>query len=132
MDFYKGTIPILDPEDAAATDTLNPADQMKGYVPRDYDLHPEEMFAPPSELKVYDTSEWDERYNAQKELKSSLEHWYLSGPNNTPIFDHLDQNGQGYCWAYSTGHALMFDRLRRGLPMIRLSPHAVACKIKNF
>jgi hypothetical protein len=35
------------------------------------------------------------------------------------------------CWAYSTGHSIMMDRLRRNLPLVRLNPHATAAIIKG-
>jgi hypothetical protein len=35
------------------------------------------------------------------------------------------------CWAYSTGHAIMMDRLRRNLPLVRVNPHATAAIIKR-
>lgn len=129
-DFYKGTIPIID-ADGPTTETSHPAHVRFGLVPRDYSVDPEPMFAPPGDMQLIPESEWDARYDEQEATKSSLEHLYLSGPNGTPAFDHLDQNGHGYCWAYSTGHAIMIDRLKQNLPMVRLNPHATAAIIKN-
>lgn len=132
-DFYKGNIPIIDTESNAAehVNMLFPKDASFGHIPRDYNLFPQEMFAPPSEMDEIPESEWDARYDEQEELQSSLEHIYLSGPNGGPAFLCLDQNGHGYCWAYSTGHAIMIDRLKRNLPLIRLNPHATAAIIKG-
>lgn len=127
-EFYKGVIPIIDTE-GARTDLSHPAQATFGMVPRDYKLYPESMFSAPSELKVIPESEWDARYDEQEATESSLEHMYLRG--GQPAFVNLDQNGQGFCWAYSTGHALMLDRLRANLPLVRLNPHATACIIKN-
>lgn len=131
-DFYKGTIPIIDTESNAFNDVLFPKDATFGLVPRDYNEDPPEMFAsPPAEMDLIPESEWDARYDEQEEQKSSLEHIYLSGPNGTPAFVNLNQNGHGYCWAYSVGHAIMIDRLRRNLPPVRLNPHSVAAIIKR-
>jgi hypothetical protein len=128
-EFYKN-IPIIDTE-APDNDVLFPAGMTFGLVPRDYDQFPEPMFAPPSDMQLIPESEWDARYDEQERLQSSLEHIYLSGPNGTPAFVNLDQNGHGYCWAYSTGQSIMLDRLRRNLPMVRLNPHATAAIIKK-
>lgn len=35
------------------------------------------------------------------------------------------------CWTYSTGHALMLQRLRDNQPLVRLNPHATAAIIKG-
>lgn len=129
-EFYKN-IPIIDTEAPADYDLLFPKDQRFGLVPRDYSTDPQEMFAPPSDMVLIPESEWDARYDEQEETKSSLEHIYLNGPNGEPAFKNLSQNGHGYCWAYSTGHSIMIDRLRRNLPLVRLNPHATAAIIKK-
>jgi C1A family cysteine protease len=99
----------------------------RGLVPRDLATDPPGMFAPPSEIPLIPRSEWDARIAEQEAQESSLEHlWKRSGQAV------LDQNGQGYCWAYSTGAAIMAARMAANLPTVRLSPHAVACKIKGF
>lgn len=131
MDYYKGTIPILE-DRSSMRDHLFPKNVGFGMVPRDYNAFPEEMFAQPDEMELVPESEDDARYDYQEETKSSLEYLYLGEDGNTPAFVNLDQNGQGFCWAYSVGQANMIQRLRMGLPLVRLSPHAVACKIKNF
>lgn len=130
-DFYHKNIPIIDTEYADSNEMLFPKDVRFGMVPRDYTEYPQEMFAPPSEMDLIPESEWDARYDEQEELQSSLEHIYLSGPGGTPAFVNLDQNGHGYCWAYSTGQAIMLDRLKRNLPLVRLNPHATAAIIKR-
>ena len=54
-------------------------------------------------------------------------------PNSTMI---TRRNGSvlisGNCWAYSTTACVMLQRAAQGLPHVRLSPHAVACKIYGF
>jgi hypothetical protein len=130
MDFYKGTIPILE-ADEQPTALSHPKGATFGCVPRDYSVDPPTMFASPSQMQLVPASEEDARFDEQEETKSSLEHLYLSGPNGQPAFVNLDQNGDGYCWAYSTGHAIMLDRLKQGLPIVRLNPHATAAIIKK-
>lgn len=127
-DFYKG-IPIID--DVPDTGLTHPAGAGFGAVPRDYSVQPETMFAPPSQMVLIPETEWDARYDEQEAQQSSLEHIYLSGPGGTPAFDCLDQNGDGDCWAYSTGHAIMLDRLKRNMPIVRLNPHGVAAMLKR-
>lgn len=102
-----------------------------GYAPRDYRVHPPEMFAPPEEMPLIPRSEWDARINEQEELRSSLEHVRLTADNGR-MMDALDQNGQGYCWAYSTTAAVMLLRAVNNQPYVRLSAHAIGCKVKGF
>jgi len=129
VDFYKGTIPILDESVAACRDVLYPVGVSYGAVPRDYATDPPSMFAGPDGLKTPDPSEWDALYDEQEANEDSLEHLFLR--NGKPAFINLDQNGDGYCWAYSTGQALMLARLRDNLPLVRLNPHATAAIIKG-
>lgn len=130
-EFYKN-IPIIDLESGDLNnDILWPKGRGFGLVDRDYELYPESMFASPSEMKIIPESEWDARFDEQEAQKSSLEHIYLSGPNGTPAFVNLDQSTDGYCWAYSTGHSVMLDRLKRNLTPIRLNPHSVGAIIKR-
>lgn len=130
MDLYKGSIPIIDTDAPAGRALLHPAGATYGLVPRDYSEYPESMFAPPSEMVTVLRSEWDARYDEQEASESSLEHLFLRG--GSPAFVNLDQNGDGHCWAYSTGSALMLDRLKQNLPLVRLNPHFVATYLKRF
>lgn len=129
-DFYKGNIPIIDTE-APDNDVLFPKEATFGLVERNFDEFPEPMFAPPGDMKLISPSDWDAYYDEQEEQKSSLEHIYLSGPGGSPAFVNLDQNGDGYCWAYSTGQSIMMDLLKRGITPPRLNPHATAAIIKK-
>jgi hypothetical protein len=130
-DFYHGNIPIIDTESTTSEEMLYPEGATFGLVPRDYSTDPEAMFSPPSDMVLIPESEWDARFDEQEELKSSLEHIYLSGPNGTPAFLNLSQNGHRYCWFYSVTHSVMMDRLRRNLPLVRLSGHSGAAIIKR-
>jgi hypothetical protein len=128
--FYKNVIPIIE-TDKPPTSLSHPSGVRFGMVPRDYSVDPQEMFDQPDGMQLIPQSEWDARFDEQEETESSLEHIFLSGPSGGPAFTNLDQNGHGYCWAYSVGHAIMIDRLRRNLPMVRLNPHATAAIIKG-
>lgn len=130
MDLYKGHIPILDPLTPAARDILHPKGVRYGYVPRDYSVDPPEMFAPPDSVETIPQSEWDARYDEQEADESSLEHIFLRG--GKPAFVNLDQNGDGHCWCYSTGHSEMFTYLLRGGRVPRLNPHFLASYLKTF
>lgn len=135
MDFYKGTIPIIDdtPEGRAYAMPGKIDGNLVGYgyVPRDYNVDPLEMFDDPTGLVLIPESEYDARFDEQEALGSSMEHIYLSGPGGTPAFVNLDQDGDGYCWSYSTGTQLMLTRLAQNQPPIRLNPHSTAAIIKN-
>lgn len=128
MNMYKGVIPIIN-DDPSTKDIEFPTGATYGYVERDYNIYPQEMFAPPTEMKLIPESDWDAWYDEQEAQQSSLEHIFL--PNGQPAFVNLDQNGHGYCWAYSIGHAMMISRLASGQPMVRLNPHGPAAIIKG-
>lgn len=128
MDFYKD-IPVID-TDGPATDHSHPPGQAMGYVERDYKVHPETMFAQPTEMQVIPESEWDARFDEQEATQSSLEHLFLS-VGGKPAFQNLDQNGFPDCWCHSTGHSIMLDRAKRNLPVVRLNPVAVATMMKE-
>lgn len=127
MDFYRGRIPIIDSErDLSAGFLGEPGVIRSGYIPPAADEPP--LFGdPPSDMPVFDPSEWDGIYDEQEAQQSSLEHLFLpNGIDGPAAFTNLDQNGYGDCWAYSTAHALMLARLRDKLPPVRLSPSGVA------
>jgi hypothetical protein len=128
-------IPLINDE-TPIDDLFNVKDEKgnlfgRGYVERDFNAYPHEMFAPPSTMPLIDPSEYDARIEEQERTQSSLEHIYLGGEGGKPRFVNLNQNGQGYCWSYSTGHTMMIARLRDNQPLVRLNPHASACIIKG-
>lgn len=124
-DFYTGTagfrVPIID-DNTNADDLFSPQ-FARGHDPSQY---VREMFAAPHGMTLVPESEWDARYDEQEKSQSSLEHVYRRAG-----WENLDQNGHGYCWAYSTGAAVMLKRSAMGLPYVRLNPHSVAAIIKN-
>ncbi len=128
--FYKGDIPILDDFGSKRTDLSHPKGVRFGMVPRDYGVEPEAMFAPPDQMNVVKKADWDAYYDEQEAQKSSLEHVFLRG--GAPAFVNLDQNGDGDCWAYSTGHAQMLAILRDTGSCPRFNPHFVATYLKRF
>lgn len=136
MDFYKGVIPVLGDEPEAMELAFpgrkgdwGSREKGYGYVPRDLATDPPSMFEPPSGIQIIPDSEHDARFEEEEATQSSLEHLYLRG--GQPAFVNLDQNGDGYCWAYSTGHAIMMERLKQNAPAARLNPHAAAAIIKG-
>lgn len=102
-----------------------------GYVPRDYRTHPAQMFAPPSDMPLIPRAEWPERIRDKDAKKSWLRDIRDTG-NAGQRIPSLDQNGQGFCWAYSTTHAVILLRALMNQPYVRLSAHAIGCKVKNF
>jgi hypothetical protein len=132
VDFYKG-IPIIDCAKEENRAIVNPMGVGSGLVPRDFAAHPHNVFgAPPSEIQTIPKSDWDAYYDEQEEQESSLEHIFLRG--GKPAFVNLDQNGDGDCWAYSTGHAIMLQYLRDnpGGKVPRLNPHFIATYLRRF
>lgn len=134
MDFYKSDIPIIDTDSPSTVQGMIDLAAVngygRGYVPRDYDEFPETFMASASEMKTYEPSEWDALYDEQEAQQSSLEHIFLRG--GVPAFVNLDQNRDGDCWAYSTGHAKMFADLRDFGSCKRLNPHFIATYLKRF
>lgn len=124
-------MPDLIIDDQTSNDVLFPKTMARGYVERDYKLYPEEMFAPPSELQIYPRSEWSARIKEKNELKSNISD-VRNRADNGQRMKSLDQNGQGFCWAYSVTATVMLVRAINNVPFARLSAHAVGCKVKNF
>ena len=126
-ELYKGKIPVI-------TRDLNegflrglPAARTfaTGAVPRDYDLDPVLMRDSPDQMRVYSPAEVQAAYDKAEAAESSLEHLYLRAVQKGE-FEFLDQNGFPDCWAHSTAHAIMIDRLKQGLPFVKLNAVAVA------
>ncbi len=114
-------------EDGVKNDDLFPASHPCGTIPRDYNVQPVSMFTAPNNVPLIPRSEWDARIAEQDKTKSST--WHLLEQSG---FRVLDQNGQGFCWFYSVVGSIMVKRCIAGLPYVRLSAHAGACKMNNF
>lgn len=112
------------PDDGLLNPVVDGEPKGRGYVERDYALYPAEMFDPPSGMSLIPRSEWPARIKEKAETKSRLSdlRWWPA----------LDQDGQGYCWYYSTSGVVMLLRSVMNQPYVRLSAHAGACKVKNF
>lgn len=124
--------PIIDDETVPGlTDLLNPEGFGHGYDPTQKAAHPVDMAALPSEIRLVPRSEWSARIKERTEQRATgrdLRDRLADGQKHKS----LDQNGQGYCWAYSVTQSVMFARGVANQPYKRLSAHGVACKVKNF
>lgn len=69
--------------------------------------------------------EWPERIKDMERTKSRL-----IDIDTQPAA--LDQNGEGFCWAYSTAHCYMLLRVLTGADPVILSPHGMACLIYGY
>lgn len=133
MKLWNG-LPLLDDEtinDAATKDYFFVPmvdGELKGHglVPRKHSLYPPEMFDPPSDLQAFTTDELAERLKEMEASKTTIR--AIIDRNNIPP---KDQNGNGYCWAYSTVGCVQAVRALMGLPYVDLSAHAVAAIIKR-
>lgn len=125
-DYYKKVIPIIRRDLSEGFLRGVPARPLAtGAVLRDFSVDPVEMRDSPDRMKVYDPSEWDALYDRGEELEDSLEHVYLRAAE-AGEFEFLDQNGFPDCWAHSTLHAVMIDRLKQNLPYVKLNGVALA------
>lgn len=97
-----------------------------GAIPRDYSVQPVQMFAKPDAVPLIPRGEWQARIKERKDRGIGLKDMHLRAG-----WKHVEQNGHGYCWAYSTGHAIMLSRTANNLPHVRLNPHGPAAIIKK-
>jgi hypothetical protein len=109
------------------------AQVMRGLVPRDYSQNPRGCYASsdPKDIPLIPRSDWPELIREMTEKKTRLSDIRRVG-NYGQHIPALDQNGQGYCWAYSTTAAVQILRAASNMPYVPLSAHSVACVIKNF
>jgi hypothetical protein len=104
----------------------------RGYDPSTVDDDIKKTFGdPPSQMELIPQSEWHDRLTEMAAQNALLSDLRMRGDAGKPIVS-LDQNGQGYCWIYSTTMAAMMERVRRNAPYLRFSAHAGGCKVKNF
>lgn len=110
-----------------------PPGQSMGLVPRDFRRFPvgHLPMARPFDLALLTDQQIEEAIRKKDAEKSWLQDIRDRGDNGGRI-KSLDQNGQGYCWAYSSTAAAMLARSDAGLPYKRLSGHMIACIIKNY
>lgn len=112
-------------DDSTSSDITHPPGMGRGYDPAQ--VIPM-MFAPPSEITMIPESEWIPRIRERKKSKTGLRDLFKAGKVGTV----KDQNGQGYCWAYSTTRTCEYVRASMGEDYVPLSAHSIGCKVKGF
>jgi hypothetical protein len=113
----------------------DPSLHARGGIPRDYSVQPLEMFDAPSSIPLIPRSEWQGIIEERKQKQSSLRDIWKRQAQKMGVSTrslHLDQNGDGHCWAYSIGHTEMMVRARDNQEYVRLNPHFVATYLKRF
>ena len=116
--------------------TLFPRSELEGngLIPRDYDTHPVGYFCPPMEamegMVLYPEDEWVDRINEKWANESWPLHHIKRGKFGKPCPNYY-QNGWGFCWYYSTAHAMTGIRTMMGLPYVALSPFAAAYLLRG-
>lgn len=131
-DFYKGKIPIIKRSLNEGFVRGTPDGFATGCVPRDYDVDPVGVRDSPDQMVLVPEDDDDARFDEDEANKTSLEHIYLpGGVDGPPAFQFLDQNGFPDCWAHSTAHAAMIDRVAKGLPPLRYNAVAVATLLRQ-
>lgn len=110
-----------------------PSGQGMGLVPRDFAKYPQGylMCAKPFDLPLMTDEQIQAGIVAQEANKSSLQHIRDIAANGSRV-PSFDQNGQGFCWAYSSTCAAFLARAAAGLPYVRLSAHKVGCFVKGY
>ena len=111
--------------DTTPTDDVFPQAMGRGYDPSQVIPC---MFAPPAEIPLIPESEWIPRIRDRKRYKTGLRDLFKAGKVGTV----KDQNGQGYCWAYSVTRTCEYVRAAMNQDYVALSAHSVACKVKGF
>lgn len=98
----------------------------RGYDPESVDPSIYGMMEPPSSIVLIPRSEWSARIKEKERTQSNLSHILRrAGIPST------DQDGHGYCWAYSTTGCVQALRAFNNQPHIPLNAHSVAATIKR-
>lgn len=110
-----------------------------GLVARPLDLHPVGSYASSVTygaiqdklplIPYADMPELIRERVAKKMQISDLRATGMLDGSKVPNYHQLRSN---FCWCYSAVHGMMLSRVMNGMPFIRFSPHALACKIKGF
>lgn len=98
----------------------------RGYDPSTVDRKILGFMEPPSAIPLIPRSEWSARIKEKERTESNLSH--ILRRANIPS---TDQNGNGYCWAYSTVGCVQAIRAFNGQRHITLNAHSVAATIKR-
>lgn len=123
---------IID-EKSQVTPPFIDGDQKRlGLVPRDYNTYPQgycSAATPFADSLLIPESEWAERLAEQQANKASL---FDLRERKPQTLASLDQDGYGYCWAFSTVKSLMYARAVANQPDVVLSAWAVGAIVKNY
>jgi hypothetical protein len=112
-------------DDSTKSDLLYPQGMGRGFDPQQVIPF---MFAPPTEIPLIPESEWIPRIRDRKKYKTGLRDLFKAGK----IGPVKDQNGQGFCWAYSVTRTVEYVLAIQNQEYVALSAHSVACKVKGF
>lgn len=116
-------------DDATSSDVTHPPGMGRGYDPAQVVPF---MFAPPAEIPLVPESEWIPRIRDRKKYKTGLRDVRATKGPGGGRMPSKDQNGQGFCWAYSVTRTVEYARAIMGEDYSPLSAHSVACKVKGF
>lgn len=117
-------------------DTVDGQRVHRGLVPRDYGSTPVGSLVGSvpfdTNIPLIPRVEWPDRIAEMEAKKTRLSDIRMkAGPGGAHI-PALDQNGQGYCWSYSSTGCVQLARAVANQPHVPLSAHSVACVVKNF
>lgn len=131
LNWYLDNYPVITDQNAHEfyAPTVNGETKAMGCIPRDYQAMPfgSLPFAAPYDMELIPEAAWDDLIADQERNKSSLQH--IRERHN---IRSLDQNGYGYCWAFSTVKAVMMLRAVQNEPDEELSAWAVGAIVKNY
>jgi hypothetical protein len=109
----------------------------RGLIPRMWQVHgPGYLDGIPAmqsvNVPLIPRSEWSDRIKERQQRQSTLRHLRDNAQGTGKRMESLDQNGQGFCWAYAAVAALMLSRMGSNMPYKRLSAHMVGCLVKGY
>lgn len=104
----------------------------KGLIPRDFAAYPQGYMCAAAGDRVFDLP-----LMTDDEIEATIKRQAEEQSSPKDVFfrlgmEALDQNGQGYCWGYSTTSGIM---LGTGMSLgvyERLSGHMIGCLVKNY
>jgi C1A family cysteine protease len=114
------------PRDLLFSPFLDNESKGHGLVPRDYAIHPREMFDSPDTLQLIPRSEYSDRIKDMEATSSRISDVLLA--QGIPS---LNQGSDGYCWGYSTTGCVQVVRASNNQPYVGLSAHMVCSIIKR-
>ena len=98
----------------------------RGYDPESVDRSIYGMMAPPAEIALIPRSEWSARIKEKENTKSRI-----SDLLRRAGIPSTNQNGFGYCWAFSTTGCIQALRAFNNQPFIPLNGCSIAATIKQ-